>query len=210
MDAGKPIIGITGGIGAGKSFIAKLFGRYGCLVIHADELVRGVYDDPAIGRTLAEWWGRAVFDADGNISRSAIAGKIFGDPVERARLERLIHPLVAAARDRRMAESANDSQVLAYVWDTPLLFETGQHRDCDHLVFVDAPRAMRLKRVSAGRGWTEGELDLREKSQMPLDKKREMSDHVLSNTADVEFAERQVRRLLSRIVNRSIPKPPPA
>lgn len=201
MFRGKPIIGITGGIGSGKSFVADLFGELGCLVIHADAQVRLAYEDPEIRATLRQWWGQAAFEPGGAVNRAWIARTIFSDAGQRQRLEQLVHPWVTRHRDALMDTHADGSQVRAFVWDTPLLFETGQYKACDCLVFVDAPLEMRLERVRLARGWDRSELLGREKLQMPLDTKRKMSDHVVSNTADKAFAKRQVSVLLSRIDN---------
>jgi dephospho-CoA kinase len=201
MHAGKPIIGILGGIGSGKSFVARVFGEMGCLVINSDDQVRDAYHDPKVKQTLKEWWGDAVFDGTGEINRAVVAKLVFADPAARQRLEQYLHPLVFAARDRLMAQHADDAQVLAFVWDTPLLLETGAHADCDVLVFVDAPLKTRLSRVQQSRGWSASELESREKLQLPLDKKREISDYVIGNTAGTEQSVRaQVREVLSRIL----------
>jgi dephospho-CoA kinase len=205
--AGKPVIGIAGGIGSGKSFVAKLFGEAGCAVIDSDAQVRAAYQDPAVRRALRAWWGEAVFKPDGEINRSEIARRVFADEAERRRLEGLIHPLVAEARDRQMSAVANDPQVLAYVWDTPLLFETGLNEKCDAVVLVDAPEEQRLRRVATTRGWDEDELRRRQKLQWPLDRKGQISDYVLTNTADADYARGQVREVLSRILARSSNRP---
>jgi dephospho-CoA kinase len=201
--AGKPIIGIAGGIGSGKSFVAKLFGEVGCLVVDADALVREAYTDPRVKQVVREWWGDAAVQPDGEINRSAIGRRVFADPAERERLEKLIHPLVDEMRKRAMSAAASDPQVLAFVWDTPLLFEKGLAAECDALVFVDAPEEQRLERVRTSRGWDEAELLRRQKLQWPLDKKRRISDHAIANTADADYARGQVRDVLSRILARS-------
>jgi len=90
--------------------------------------------------------------------------------------------------------------VVAFVWDTPLLIEGGLDRLCDALVFVDAPAAVRLQRVQQSRGWDEAELTRREILQLALDKKRKISQYVVDNTADAEYARGQVREVLSRIL----------
>jgi dephospho-CoA kinase len=203
MFEGKPIIGIVGGIGSGKSLVARLFGELGCLVIDSDAQVREAYAAPAVKATLREWWGPEVFRADGDVDRAAIARRVFPDPTQRQRLERLLHPLVDEARRRAMQAAADDprgTQVLAFVWDTPLLFEVGLDSQCDAVVFVEAPDALRLARVRQNRGWDEAELARREKFQWPLDKKKALSDHVVTNTADADDAREQVRLLLSRIL----------
>ena len=216
MFAGKPIIGIVGGIGSGKTHVARLFGELGCMVIEADALVREAYDDPAIRRVLLEWWGEGVFQADGKVHRASIAKKVFSDPAERLRLEGLLHPWVNARR-RRMQEGA-DAGVAGFIWDTPLLLETGLEGECDAVVFVDAPESERLSRVASERGWEAEELFRRENLQMPLDKKQRISDYVIVNTADampekgLEAANtrKQVHEILSRIVVGLPNRPHPA
>ena len=200
MYAGKPIIGIAGGIGSGKSFVARLFGELGALVISSDEQVTDAYRDANVRKTLLEWWGPDVIRPDGEINRRFIGAKVFADPAERRRLEELLHPRVHAARERAMAAAADDGSVVAYAWDTPLLLETDLHRQCDAVVFVDAPLETRLDRVRATRNWDAAELARRENSQWGLDRKREIADYVVSNTAGVDVARGQVQDVLSRIL----------
>ena len=224
MYAGRPIIGIVGGVGSGKSYVAGLFGELGCLVVDSDAQVREAYRDPRVGEAIRGWWGGGVFHADGTINRSAVAAKVFADLAEKRRLEGLLHPMIAAARERAMAAAAaSDRQVLAFVWDAPLLFEAGLSAQCDAVVFVDAPLDVRLARVRATRGWDEAELLRRENSQMPLDTKRGLSDHHVENAADAVVdapgsndLREQVRRVLSQILAGSTrtpknvgPQPPP-
>ncbi len=196
----KPIIGIAGGIGSGKSFVARLFGEMGCCVIHADDQVRQAYDDPEIRQVLTQWWGPGFLNADGSINRPEIARRIFSDPGEREKLEHLLHPWIAKKRDQIMRESSGNPAILAFVWDTPLLFENGLDQDCDAVVFVDAPRETRILRVTQSRGWAAEEIIRREKLQNPLDKKRSMSHYVVVNTADAAASRSQVREILSRIL----------
>lgn len=216
MYAGKPIIGIVGGIGSGKSHVARLFGALGCLVIDSDAQVREAYHDPRVVDTLRGWWGDGVFYPDGTVNKSALAAKVFADPAEKRRLEGLLHPLVHAARERQMGAAAGDAQVVAYVWDTPLLLEAGVAGQCDAIVFVDAPFERRLARVRAARGWDEAELRRRENSQLPLDTKQRLSDHRVTNAADAGVdvsgsndLREQIRRVLSQILAGSTRKPDP-
>jgi dephospho-CoA kinase len=197
---GKPIIGIVGGIGSGKSFVADLFAELGCLVIKSDEQVYEAYRLPEVKRALREWWGEAVFDATGEVDRQVVAQKVFVDEAQRRRLENLIHPVVTRLRDGLMRKHVDDAQVKAYVWDTPLLYEVGLDRECEAVVFVDAPRPIRLERVRQQRGWDGLELDRRENSQMALDKKRELAQYRVVNTADAASTRRQVEAVLSRVL----------
>jgi dephospho-CoA kinase len=207
MYAGKPIIGIVGGIGSGKSLVARLFGEMGCCVINSDEMVRQAYKDAMVKQQLRKWWGGLIFDPTGEIDRSAVWRKVMDRPTERRRLEQFIHPIVNETRERLMRSRADDPQVVAFVWDTPLLVETGLHEHCDAVVFVEAPADLRQQRVSAARGWSAAELAERENLQMPLDRKGKISDHVIVNTADEDYARGQVREVLSRILAETSPRP---
>lgn len=209
MYAGKPVVGIAGGIGSGKSFVARLFGELGCRVISSDELVRECYRDPRVLETLKNWWGEDIVTRAGEVDKRLVAQRIFADPIERERLERLLHPMVDKARQRMMSAAEHDPAVPAFVWDTPLLFETGLDAKCDAVVFVDAPQPLRLARVQGSRGWDAAELARRENSQMPLDRKKDLSQYVVKNTADADVVRGQVRAVLSRILERTVGKPYP-
>jgi dephospho-CoA kinase len=163
-------------------------------------LVREVYQDSQLKHELRGWWGEDVFAPDGEISRSVVGKKVFGCEADRLRLERVLHPRVADLREARMVVGAADKSVVAFVWDTPLLYESQLASACDATVFVDASPDLRLRRVRESRGWDAAELARRENSQMPLDKKRAISDYVVVNTTNAESTRVQVRELLSRIL----------
>ena len=198
MFHGKPIIGIVGGIGSGKSVIARMFAELGGVLIDSDALVHQVYEREDVRRTLKLWWGDGVFHADGSVDRRAIAARVFNDSAELRRLEALVHPLVNAERDRRMEQAAHDPKVTAFIWDTPLLLETGGQTRCDAVVFVDVPLDIRQKRTAL-RGWDAAELARRENLQMPLDKKRLLSQYVVDNATDADSAGLLVRNLFAKI-----------
>ena len=172
MFAGKPIIGVVGGIGSGKSFVADLCGELGCLVIHSDKLIEEAYNNQEIRQALSDFWGNAVFTADGNIDRKAIARKIFSDAPARIKLQGLLYPVVDQRRREMMVAAADDRSIPAFVWDSPLLVETGLDRQCDAIFFVDAPLELRLPRISKNRGWDAEELARRENLQYPLRQKQ--------------------------------------
>ncbi|MGH9895902.1 MAG: dephospho-CoA kinase, partial [bacterium] len=168
-----PVIGIAGGIGSGKSEVARLLGEMGCIESHSDDNVREVLMQPEVRDTLVGWWGRAILNAVGEVDRSAVARIVFNDEAQRRRLEGFVHPLVDAKRKKYWADAAAEGSVAAFVIDAPLLFEAGLDRRCDAVIFVDAPESVRQERVRASRGWDAGELRRREKNQWPLESKRE-------------------------------------
>jgi dephospho-CoA kinase len=196
----KPVIGITGGIGAGKSTVGRLFGREGCAVIDADALSHDVIQTEEVKAQLRDWLGPGVFAADGTVDRRAVAREVFGDAGRVRRLNGLIHPRVGARRDALMGGYLADPAVRAVVWDTPLLREAGLDRDCDAVVHIDAPFELRLARVRGKRGWTAEELSRREKLQFPLDKKAELADYCIDNSGDEASSLRQIQRVLSHLL----------
>jgi dephospho-CoA kinase len=136
---------------------------------------------------------------------------VFADVSQRKRLEQLLHPQVNRRREVAMATAiAQNLQPKAFVWDTPLLFETGLYKQCDALVFVDTPLELRQKRVLE-RGWSPEELAKRENLQWPLDKKRALCNDVIVNSDPGERGANdsrgQVGQVLSRILARLSNRP---
>jgi dephospho-CoA kinase len=174
----------------------------GALVIGSDGLAHQAYELPQVKETLRQWWGNEVFDAAGKVNRRAVGDKVFADAKLRRRLEGVIHPIVASQRAQIMAAEKNNPAVLAFVWDVPLLFETGLDRQCDAILFVEAPEAVRDRRLAQSRGWEPSQRQIRENLQMPLDKKKELSDYILDSTADAAVFRDQVQSVFSRIVAR--------
>ena len=195
----KPVIGVLGGIGAGKSFVARQFALLGCAVIDSDELAAAALGDAAVRRQVAERWGRQVLDESGQVDRLALAQLVFQDADELHLLEQMIHPKVHELRSSLRRKYQLDPDVPAIVEDCPLLLEKDLVDQCDVMVFVDADRRLRLERV-AERGWSDKELAQREKNQLALDFKAEISDHVIDNSADEAHCARQVRGVFSLIL----------
>lgn len=196
------MIGLVGGIGAGKSTIAGMFKRLGCGVIDADALTGQALERPEVKRRLEAWWGPTVLTAAGKVDRAVLAKKTFGNPAQLRRLEGLIHPLVHEGRRRLRSRYVRDKRIKAIVEDVPLLVEKGLVGECDAVVYVRAGRAVRLARVVGSRGWSEKDLRSREKVQTPLDKKRRLADYVIDNNADEGKTLSQTRRVLSQIIKR--------
>ena len=193
-----PVIGIVGGIGAGKTSVARIFQELGCVISDSDACVRGLMNTDRVKSQLSAWWGEQVFALDGSIDRSRIAQIVFESETERRRLEGFIHPLVHDDR-RRLIEKARAEAVAGVVVDAPLLFEAGVDSECDAIVFVDTPREIRLQRVKNSRGWDDSELDRRENAQMGLEEKRKRSDYVVSNNGLPDELHGRVARVLASI-----------
>lgn len=194
----KPIIGIAGGIGSGKSTVARILGELGCVVVDSDALARAALREPAIRDELVRWWGGSILD-EGEVNRSAVAKIVFSDPVQRKRLEGLTHPWIEQRRREIFAAAPADAPAL--VIDAPLLFEAGLDSECDAVIFVDVDRTTRLARLAASRGWDDAELARREDSQLPLDEKRSEADYVVVNRRGEQELASQVSEVLRQILH---------
>ncbi|MCH7872383.1 MAG: dephospho-CoA kinase [Planctomycetes bacterium] len=196
----KPLIGLAGGIGAGKSEVARILENLGAAVIDSDRLAHEELDAPGVVKTLREWWGSSVCTDHGRADRGKIGAIIFDNPSERARLEALLYPRISARREAMLEAYESDPNVKAVVLDTPKLFEVGLDEICHTVIFVDADWAVRVRRVADARNWTEEELKRREIIQDPLDMKKARADHVISNQTDTEDLRREVERVFATVI----------
>lgn len=195
---GPPVIGLVGGVGAGKSVVAGMLEDLGCLVSDSDRDARTTLEDPGVLQVLRSWWGDGVITAEGVADRSAIAARIFEDPEQRVRLEGLLHPRIHELRKSRFA--AAPSEIKAFVIDAPLLFEAGLDAECDAVLFVDSPIERRLERVVAVRGWDESDLHRREDAQLPIEEKRRRATGVVPNTGTRTELQERVGQALELIL----------
>lgn len=206
MPPSRPIvIGLTGGIGAGKSEVGALLAEHGYTLIDSDKQAKETLDRTEVREELLKWWGDRVLGPDGRVDRRAVAKIIFSDQNERARLEQLVHPLVKANRAELVDTAAREGKP-GVVVDSPLLLESGSDKECDVIIFVDSPREQRLARVRSTRGWDEAELKRRENAQLPLEVKRQRSDVVIVNDSTPDA----LRRLVCEFIDKFATRTPPA
>jgi dephospho-CoA kinase len=196
--APAPVIGVVGGIGSGKSEVARALGRAGFVVADSDAMAREILRRPAVREELVGWWGEGILGADGEVDRAAVARIVFGDEGARRCLEGLVHPLIHAERGV-LVEKARRAGAPGVVIDAPLLFEAGVDRECDAVIFVEAPWETRAERVLKTRGWNEEELRRREAAQMPVNEKKRRSRFVVNNSGSIADVEMQVRSILERL-----------
>jgi dephospho-CoA kinase len=195
-----PVIGITGGVGSGKSTVAAAFGELGCEVIDADRLGHALLGEGGIQTAVRRTFGEEVFDADGAVDRRSLGQIVFADPQQMRRLEEILHPPMRSAIQDRISRTLQEGKARAVVLDAAVLFEAGWDKLCDTTVFVEAPLETRAKRVGDARGWARQELLRREAMQIPLDRKQQSCCHTLQNVSDVSRLPGQVTRLLDEIL----------
>lgn len=185
-------IGLTGGIGCGKTAAAAAFGRLGFRVVSADRLAHEVLLAPRVLRAIQERWGDEVLLENGLPDRKFIAARVFANPADRAWLESLIHPAVQEAWQAAIADGSVD-----WLVEIPLLFEKGWEGKFDRTVCLSSTRAHQLERLRE-RGWTEAELTAREAAQLPLAEKERRASHVLRNDGTLAELEAAVGGLVAR------------
>jgi dephospho-CoA kinase len=187
------VIGLTGGIGCGKTAAAACFARRGFHVVDADALAREVLSSPPCLDAMVRRWGPGCLTGEGSPDRAWIAAKVFADPGERAFLESITHPEVARRRALAVADRSRP-----HVVEIPLLFEKNLAAEFDAVVCVSSSAQVRLRRLEL-RGLTAAEAKARMDAQAPLDEKVKKSDHVLFNDGDMDFLDAQVAALVQRL-----------
>jgi dephospho-CoA kinase len=174
-------VGLTGGIGSGKSAVAELWRERGATIVDADLLAREAVAPGSDGlREVAAQWP-AVVGADGTLDRAALARIVFDDDAQRARLNAIVHPRVRALGDALEAAAPPDAVVVHVV---PLLFEGEFWRRCDATVAVLAPEAQRVARVTARDGVDEAAVRARMRAQIDPEEARRRASYVIENDAD--------------------------
>lgn len=190
------LIGVLGGVASGKSLVAGMLAELGAGVLDADRVGHELLRTPAIEEAVRRRWGEKVFGPDGHPDRAQLARLVFGATPraadDRNHLEQLLHPEIG----RRLQEEAERLKAAGYpaaVLDAPLLMEAGWDTCCDWVIFVDAPRSVRLARALT-RGWTETEFAAREGAQESLDFKRKRADVVVDNSASPDATRAQLEQ----------------
>ena len=194
-----PVVGIVGGIGSGKSAVARgLADKVSTDVIDADAIGHQVLTFPQTIEQLRLAFGDAVFD-DEHVDRKRLATLVFGDkPHQRdalQTLERIVHPQIDRVIQSRI-EAATDSTELI-ILDAAVMLEAGWNRQCDFLVFIDTPFEHRLNRVREQRDWTTDELKRREASQLSLEEKQEAADFIVDNSGSLENSIQQLLKFVN-------------
>jgi dephospho-CoA kinase len=195
---GLKVLGLTGGIGAGKSTVARLFAARGVPVLDADALSREIVapGQPAHAQ-IAKVWPDAVAP-DGTIDRKRLGHIVFADPAARAHLEAITHPHIQALAEQRFAALAAAGHPLV-IYEATLLVETGRHRDFDGLIVVTASPAVQLERILARGGLTRDAALARLDAQAPVEAKLAAATYIIDNSGSLAATEAQVDALLAKL-----------
>jgi dephospho-CoA kinase len=195
-----PIVGLTGGIGAGKSTVAAILAELGARVIDADRIGHEVYRPGTEGfRSIVEAFGSGVVGADGSIDRRALGALVFADPAARARLNAIVHPLIVAELQRRLvAARAEDGPPI--VIEAAIMLEAGWRGLVDRVWVVSTRPEHAIARVVASRELGPAEVERRLAAQMPDAERRRLADLVIENDGDPAALRREVEKAWQTLV----------
>ena len=196
----KPVIGIIGGIGSGKSAVSDELAALGCAVVDADAIGHELLGDRQVQGELRQRWGDLLFTAAGDVDRAILADIVFASRSELDALNGILHPRIGAEMARAVDKARSDESVEAVVLDAALLIEAGWDELCSCVIFVDTPATQRLKRVVEQRRWGQEDWASREKMQISLDIKRSRCDYVIDGSSGVSHLRQQVCKLYPRLI----------
>ena len=192
-------VGLTGGVGSGKSTVAQILQADGAGVIDADAISRELVEpgEPAL-HALVDEFGDSIIAADGSLLRGTLAAIAFATPDGTARLNAIMHPLIAAESRRRIERAAQNGADIV-VYDMPLLLETGQRDLVDLVVVVDVPVETQVRRAVDLRGLDEADVRRRIEVQADRSERLAAADVVIDNSGSVERTREQVDALWARL-----------
>lgn len=194
-------VGLTGGIGAGKSEVSRLLVERGAVLIDADRIAREVVEPGTPGlAAVVEAFGEEILAEDGSLDRPRLGALVFSDPDKLATLNSIVHPLVGA-RSRELEEAAPEDAVVVH--DVPLLTENGLARLYDLVIVVDVSTGTQLDRLVRLRGMSEEDARARMAAQATREQRRAVADIVIDNDVPLDALERRIEEVWADLVRRA-------
>lgn len=187
------LVGLTGGIGSGKSSVSERLQACGAEIIDADAITRSLQQPgQPVFAAMVERWGDRIVAADGTLDRAAVAAIVFPDEAERKAINEMVHPAVRAEMQARMEAAAHSDGVV--VLDIPLLAEGGGRRGVGAVIVVDCPVEVAIERLVTFRGFERADAEARVASQATREQRLALADFVIDNGDGIEQLDREVER----------------
>lgn len=193
-------VGLTGGIGTGKSHVAKIFIELGCYVFDADKIARQVVEPGEVGfeKVVAEF-GKEILAEDGTIDRAKLGQIVFSSPEKREKLNQILHPIIIAKQDSLISETIDQDPNAIVIIDAALMIETGSYKRFDKLIVVYCDRESQIERVMKRNNLPRNEVESRINSQMPSDEKRKYADIEIDTSGTFEETEDKVKAVYQEL-----------
>lgn len=192
------IVGLTGGIGTGKSTAEEIFKRLGAYVIDADSIVHQLYKQQHIKEKLKQIFTEDIFDNNQEVDRKKVAKIVFSDKIKRKALEDIIHPEVNKYIDEWLNQIEKNNPDAVAIVSVPLMIETGSYKKYKKIILVYAPKELQIERLIK-KGYSYEEAVSRIDAQMDIEEKLKYADYVIINTSTLENLENQVKRVFDEI-----------
>jgi len=205
-DASPLILGITGGIACGKSYISSLFQELGATLISADQLAREVVlpGSPTLTR-IVERFGSKILTPNGSLDRESLAREVFANPSSREDLNQIMHPAIAMLAEARLRQHVHDTMSPLVVYEAPLLYEAHAEHRVDLVLVVSVASKVQLQRLMQRDKLNRKQAENRISAQMPLKEKIRLADILIDNTSHPKYAESAVRRIFATLTQKNPP-----
>lgn len=193
-------LGLTGGIGSGKSTVSEMLARRGALIFDADVEAKEIMaSNPEVRRELIEAFGQETFDDEGQLDRAYLASRVFASEEEVARINAIVHPRVHAAFEELADRGRQEGKSLV-VYEAALIYESGANELVDAVAVVDAPEETRIARSMARDGSTREQVMARMRHQVPAEVLRDRADYLIDNSGNLRHLETEVNLFLQRVL----------
>lgn len=201
------VVGLTGGVGSGKTTVSKMLNEEGAYLIDADQIARElVQPRTAAWNELIRVFGKEILEDNESIHRKKLAAKVFSDPAQRNLLNQILHPRIKKEMQRRMREIGQRDPDAIVVIDAPLLVELGDHREMDKVIVVTSGEAQQVERLREREGASEEEARRILSSQMPMEEKLKVADFVIRNDGSLEETRRRAKEVFQELRTTAIQK----
>ncbi len=196
----KPLVGVTGIIGSGKSTVSRMFAELGAAVFDADQVAREVTGERDVLEEIARNFGADLIDARGQLNRQALADRVFTDPARLRVLNAIVHPRVRERMWQFVKKKQADPNVVMILIDAPLIYETDLHKHLDFVIVVAADEETCIRRTMKRSNLNQKKIVERIRNQIPLSEKIKRADFVIDNNGDLAALKNQVEKVFQEII----------
>ncbi|WP_309544814.1 dephospho-CoA kinase [Thermoactinomyces intermedius] len=197
-------MGLTGSIATGKSTVSEMFRRKGAEIIDADQIAREVVEPGTEGLArIVREFGPGILDEEGKLNRERLGARIFQNPAEREKLNRLLHPLIVDSMRAKTEKIKKEKDPDLLIWDVPLLIEGNLTQWVEAVILVYTPKEIQLERLMKRNALSKEEAEKRILAQMDIEEKKKYADYVIDNRGTLSETERQVDQLWKQLISKS-------
>lgn len=198
------LVGLTGSIATGKSTVSEMFRRKGAEIIDADHIAREVVEPGTEGLArIVREFGPGMLDEEGKLNRERLGARIFQNPAEREKLNRLLHPLIVDSMRAKTEKIKKEKDPDLLIWDVPLLIEGNLTQWVEAVILVYTPKEIQLERLMKRNALSKEEAEKRILAQMDIEEKKKYADYMIDNRGTLSETERQVDQLWKQLISKS-------